>query len=54
MLESNLEEGSQTCTVEMSKLTYGVSVTDACISWETTKKLLLCADKRMRSLTQAA
>ena len=54
MLESNLEEGNQSCSVDMSKLAYGVSVTDACISWDTTKKLLLCADKRMLKMTQAA
>jgi 3-deoxy-7-phosphoheptulonate synthase len=39
MLESNLVEGRQ--DVEPDKeLTYGQSVTDACIAWETTEGLL--------------
>ncbi len=54
MLESNLEEGSQSDTVEMARLTYGISVTDACISWESTVKLLLCAHKRLLNQTKAA
>lgn len=40
MLESNLFEGSQAIPEEISKLKYGVSVTDACIGWDTTEKLL--------------
>jgi len=47
MLESNLREGNQPCAAEPDKLTYGVSVTDECISWETTEKLLKCAHKRL-------
>lgn len=40
MLESYLEEGSQPIPGDLSELRYGVSVTDACISWETTERLL--------------
>jgi len=40
MVESNLEEGNQVIPEDLSKLRYGVSVTDACISWPTTERLL--------------
>ena len=40
MLESYLEEGSQPIPSDLSRLRYGVSITDACISWETTERLL--------------
>lgn len=40
MLESNIYEGSQSIPVDISSLKYGVSVTDACISWEKTEELL--------------
>jgi len=43
MLESNLFEGSQSVTDETDKLTYGVSITDACIGWEETERILLKA-----------
>ncbi len=41
MLESNLYEGNQAVPDDLSKLQYGVSVTDACMGWEMTEKLLL-------------
>lgn len=41
LLESNLNAGSQTVTEDTSKLRYAVSLTDACIGWEMTEKLLL-------------
>ncbi len=44
MLESNLEEGNQKNTGELSTMKYGVSITDACISWETTEELILEAN----------
>ncbi len=40
MLESNLEPGNQKIPADLSKLRYGVSVTDACIGWEETERLL--------------
>ncbi|MBN2529360.1 MAG: 3-deoxy-7-phosphoheptulonate synthase [Deltaproteobacteria bacterium] len=40
MLESNLEEGSQSLSLPTSELKYGVSVTDACIGFDTTETLL--------------
>lgn len=40
MIESNLCEGSQSSEQPQSEMKYGVSVTDACIDWGTTEKLL--------------
>ncbi len=40
MIESNLSEGNQKITNGTSDLKYGVSVTDACIGWEETEKML--------------
>jgi 3-deoxy-7-phosphoheptulonate synthase len=47
MLESHLEEGRQ--TLEPTRMRYGVSVTDACLGWETTEMLLLEAAEQLRS-----
>lgn len=40
MLESNINEGNQTSEQPRSAMKYGVSVTDACIDWETTESVL--------------
>ncbi len=40
MLESHLHKGNQSIPEDLSKLEYGVSVTDACIDWQTTEELL--------------
>jgi len=40
MIESNLCEGSQSSEQPQEEMKYGVSVTDACISWDTTEQLL--------------
>jgi 3-deoxy-7-phosphoheptulonate synthase len=40
MVESFLSEGAQPFPKPASELTYGVSITDACISWETTERML--------------
>ncbi len=40
LLESHLEEGQQDLQENLSCLKYGVSVTDACLSWEATELLL--------------
>ena len=40
MLESNIVAGNQPIPEDKSKLTYGCSVTDPCIGWETTEKLI--------------
>ncbi|NTU84586.1 MAG: 3-deoxy-7-phosphoheptulonate synthase [Chloroflexales bacterium] len=41
MVESNLVEGKQPMLADRSALRYGVSLTDGCISWETTERLLV-------------
>jgi len=48
MLESNIEAGSQPIPEDLSKLRYGVSVTDACIDWPTTEALLRKAHAELR------
>jgi len=48
MLESNLEEGCQSIGDDLSQLKYGVSVTDACIGWEETERILLHAAALLR------
>ena len=46
MLESNINSGNQVIPNDLSKLKYGVSVTDACMGWDTTEHALLeMADK---------
>jgi 3-deoxy-7-phosphoheptulonate synthase len=47
MLESNLREGNQKFNQDFSKLEYGVSITDECISWESTEQLLLNAQDKI-------
>lgn len=48
MLESNIHEGNQPFKIN-TPLKYGISITDACISWETTEDLLLSGAERLRS-----
>ncbi len=40
MIESHLNAGNQSIPDEPSQLLYGVSVTDACIDWDTTEQML--------------
>jgi 3-deoxy-7-phosphoheptulonate synthase len=40
MIESNLEAGNQPFPQPKEKLRYGVSITDGCIDWTTTEKLV--------------
>jgi len=40
MIESHLHEGNQPIPKDLSQLRYGVSVTDACVNWETTERML--------------
>ena len=40
MLESNLNFGSQSFPQPVESLKYGVSITDGCIDWETTEKII--------------
>jgi 3-deoxy-7-phosphoheptulonate synthase len=47
MLESYLREGRQPMSADPKGLAYGVSVTDACVSWETTERVLRYAHERL-------
>lgn len=40
MLESNLNEGKQAFPLENDVLSYGISITDSCIDWNTTETLI--------------
>ncbi|QIM68484.1 3-deoxy-7-phosphoheptulonate synthase [Basfia succiniciproducens] len=40
MIESNINAGNQSSEQKVSEMKYGVSITDACIDWETTDNLL--------------
>jgi 3-deoxy-7-phosphoheptulonate synthase len=40
MIESNLVEGNQKIPSDLRELVYGKSITDACVDWETTVKML--------------
>jgi 3-deoxy-7-phosphoheptulonate synthase len=41
MIESNIHQGNQPIPEDLANLKYGVSVTDACIDWETTEQSIL-------------
>ena len=47
MIESNIEAGNQKIAADLSQLKYGVSITDACIDWATTERILLDAHNRL-------
>jgi 3-deoxy-7-phosphoheptulonate synthase len=47
MLESHLFEGNQKFGGDPSQLKYGVSITDECISWKTTEKLVRWAAEKI-------
>ena len=51
MLESNLHEGRQDMPEDPRKLRYGVSITDECISWETTERMLTGALNALQGAT---
>jgi len=49
MLESNLHEGNQPFPVKnLADLRFGVSITDACLGWEATERILRWAADAMR------
>ncbi|MCR3754867.1 MAG: 3-deoxy-7-phosphoheptulonate synthase, Tyr-sensitive [Candidatus Westeberhardia cardiocondylae] len=41
MLESHIHEGNQPANINKKQMKYGVSITDACINWENTEKIIL-------------
>lgn len=50
MIESNLEEGNQPIPVDLSQLRYGVSITDPCVGWSTTEKMLRDARIKLKHI----
>ncbi|WP_075187897.1 3-deoxy-7-phosphoheptulonate synthase [Teredinibacter haidensis] len=48
MVESNIGAGNQNIPADLSQLEYGVSVTDACVDWETTETMILSAAEKLR------
>ena len=46
MVESNLVEGRQEFPEDLSDLVHGMSVTDACVGWDTTVSMLTAAHQR--------
>jgi len=50
MIESNLKAGNQPIQKDRAKMEYGVSITDKCIDWETTEKLLRNAHSVLRGM----
>jgi 3-deoxy-7-phosphoheptulonate synthase len=49
MIESNINAGNQPIPADLDHLAYGVSVTDACIDWDSTVECL----RGMREKLQA-
>ena len=47
MMESNLYEGNQKIPPNLEDLKYGVSVTDACIGWEETERIILAIHEKL-------
>ena len=48
MIESFIEAGNQSIPADLSKLKYGCSVTDACVDWATTEKMIRDAHAALR------
>jgi len=47
MVESHLNEGNQPIPKTLDQLRYGVSITDSCIGWEATERILRWAYERL-------
>jgi 3-deoxy-7-phosphoheptulonate synthase len=47
MVESHLNEGNQPIPKNLSELRYGVSITDSCIGWEATERMLRWAYEKL-------
>ncbi len=53
MIESNIGAGNQKINPDLSKLKYGVSVTDACIDWETSKQALIEVAEKLKPVLES-
>ena len=50
MIESNIVGGKQAIPADLSKLVYGCSVTDGCVGWDVTEKMLRDADALLKDV----
>jgi 3-deoxy-7-phosphoheptulonate synthase len=50
MIESNLEAGGQPMQTDIRQLKYGVSITDKCVDWKTTERMLRHAHSRLQAI----
>lgn len=50
MIESNLNWGNQSIPDNLNDLQYGVSVTDACIDWDTTEKAIMDMHDKLKDV----
>ncbi|WP_300455568.1 3-deoxy-7-phosphoheptulonate synthase [Accumulibacter sp.] len=50
MIESNILAGNQAIPEDLTQLKYGCSVTDACVDWPTTEKMILDATALLREV----
>lgn len=50
MIESNINAGNQSIPKDLSKLKFGVSVTDPCVDWQTTEKMLRDARNKLKNI----
>lgn len=50
MIESHLFEGNQSSEQPFAEMQYGVSITDACIGWDSTEQLLTRFAQQLRTL----
>jgi 3-deoxy-7-phosphoheptulonate synthase len=53
MLESNINHGNQSIPKDLSELQYGVSVTDACMDWQTTEEAILGMAEKLKDVLPA-
>ena len=53
MIESNIGWGNQKISADKSEMKYGISITDACIDWDTTEKTLLEMADKLRTVLPA-
>jgi len=50
MIESNIGWGNQSIPADRSQMKYGVSITDACVDWPTTEKMLREAHAKLKTV----
>ena len=50
MVESHIGWGSQSIPKDLSQLQYGVSVTDACIDWDTTVTSVRSMNEKLKDV----